>query len=124
MMPLYVRTVATLNSTKKRRVPNKVKYVGCSLSKPERIFDPVARVKMKVRTAGILGLFSGIFLAAIADLSVTELISIFLPIMTVLAVLSILIGKKILKGPIGGFLIGLEIGIAFGFLNPLNVELG
>ena len=68
---------------------------------------------MKVTTAAILGLVAGV------GLSWTPfplLIGQIMILLLLLSVLSILLKKKIITGPIGGFLLGLGAGISLGSL--------
>jgi len=72
---------------------------------------------MRVRDATVLGLLTGMAMNLTYFSYVEEIKFINLMI----GVLSIILGRKIIKGPPGGFLFGLGIGISLGALVSLYI---
>ena len=70
------------------------------------------RLHMKVRDATLLGFFLGICMSS-TSFYLTEQIA---TITILIGVLTLIIGKMIIKGPIGGLVTGLGLGISFGGL--------
>ena len=65
---------------------------------------------MRVREAAIMGVIVGLILGSTSYLEFSEI----LLFVTVISVISIFMGKQMLKGPLWGFLGGFALGYALG----------